>query len=104
MKKVSVCLITKNEEKNIKKCLDNLPRNIDEILIVDSFSKDKTVKIAKRFGARIFQRKFSGSYADERNFCMSMARNNWVLFKDADEIFEPELIKKLEKIISSAIQ
>jgi glycosyltransferase involved in cell wall biosynthesis len=101
MKKISVCLITKNEEKNIEKCLKNLPKNIDEIVIVDGFSKDNTVKISKKFGARIFQRKFSGSYANERNFCTSMARNDWILFKDGDEIFDSKLIKALEEIIRS---
>jgi len=99
MKKVSACLITKDEEKNIETCLKNLPKNIDEIVIVDGFSKDRTVKIAKKFGARVFQRKFSGSYSDERNFCISLARNDWILVKDADEIFEPKLIGELEKII-----
>jgi glycosyltransferase involved in cell wall biosynthesis len=101
MKKVSACLITKNEGKNIEKCLQNLPKNIDEIVIVDGFSKDNTVKIAKKFSARIFQRKFSGSYAKERNFCTSMSTNDWILFKDGDEILDSKLIKELEKIIGS---
>ncbi len=98
--KISVCMITRNEEKNIENCLRSLPRNIDEIIIVDGFSKDKTVKIARKFNARIFQRKFSGSYSDERNFCISLARNDWILTLDADEIFSDELKKELERLVS----
>jgi glycosyltransferase involved in cell wall biosynthesis len=97
--KVSACLITRNEEKNLARCLSSLPRNIDEIVIVDGVSKDKTVAIAKRFKARVVQRKFSGSYSDERNYCMSLAKNNWILSIDADEVLTPELRRYVEKLI-----
>ena len=98
--RVSACLIIRNEEKNIEKCLSSLPKNIDEIVIVDGFSKDKTVRIAKRFKARIFQRKFSGSYSNERNYCSSLAKNDWILTLDADEVLDPKLRSALENIIS----
>ena len=99
MMRVSVCLITRNEEKNIAKCLSSLPRNVDEIVILDGFSKDKTIKIAKRFKAKVFQRKFSGSYSDDRNHCISLARNDWILTLDADEVFDADLRKELKNII-----
>lgn len=97
--KVSACLITRNEEKNLARCLSSLPGGIDEIVIVDGVSKDRTVAIAKRFKARVVQRKFSGSYADERNFCMSLAKNDWVLSIDADEVLTEELRKYIEGLM-----
>lgn len=98
--KVSACLITRNEEKNLLRCLGSLPRNIDELVIVDGLSRDRTAAIAKRFKARVVQRKFSGSYSDERNFCISLARNNWILTLDADEVLDTGLREELEKIIT----
>lgn len=97
---VSACLMTRNEEKNVARCLESLPKNIDEIIILDGFSRDKTVQIAKKFGANVFQRKFSGSYSDERNFCISLAKNDWILMLDADEVLDPELRNELERTIS----
>ncbi len=98
--RVSACLITRNEEKNIERCLTSLPNNVDEIVILDGFSKDKTVQIARKFGARVFQRKFSGSYSDERNYCASLAENDWILMLDADEVFDKLLRRELERITS----
>ncbi len=99
--KVSVCLMVKNVERHLERVLRSLPSNIDEIVILDGFSTDKTVKIAKKFRARVFQRKFSGSYADERNYCISKASNDWILMVDGDEIITSDLKASLEKIISS---
>ena len=101
--KPSACLIVKNVERNLERVLKSLPSNIDEIVILDGFSKDKTVSIAKRFGARIFRRRFSGSYAEERNYCISKARNDWILMIDGDEIIGNELKTSLEKLISSDV-
>jgi glycosyltransferase involved in cell wall biosynthesis len=81
--KVSVIIITYNEEKNIARCLESV-RWADEIIIVDSFSKDKTLKIAKRYNNKIFQREWTG-YSEQRNFGLLQATNEWVLFIDADE-------------------
>lgn len=93
-------MITRNEEKNIERCLRSLPSNIDEIIVLDGFSSDKTVNIAKNFKAKIFQRKFSGSYSDERNHCISLANNDWILTLDADEVLSYDLKTVLENLIS----
>src|SRR3989338_8066354 len=99
--KVSACLIVKNVERNLERVLKSLPSNIDEIVILDGFSNDKTIQIAKKFNSHIFQRKFSGNYADERNYCISKAKNDWILMLDGDEIVSNELKRHLEALIRS---
>lgn len=80
---LSVIIITKNEEDNLERCLLSLPRGC-EIIIVDSFSTDRTIDIAKRWSCKVFQR-FFVDYADQKNFALSKVSHNWVLSIDADE-------------------
>jgi len=100
--KVSACVMTKNEGKILPRCLSSLPKNIDEIVLLDHFSTDRTVKTAKKFGCRVFKKKYVDS-AYERNYCASLARNNWVLFIDADEILGTELKRFSERMLSRGI-
>ncbi len=99
--KVSACFIVKNVERNLERVLKSLPSSIDEIVILDGYSSDRTVEIAKKFDARIFKRRFSGSYADERNYCIAKATNDWILMLDGDEIISNELRTALDFLISS---
>lgn len=82
--KLSVIIITKNEEEMIKDCLESVRQLADEIIIVDSGSKDKTLEIAKKYTDRIFTYK-NGSFSDWRNFGLKKAKGDWVLYIDADE-------------------
>ncbi len=93
---VSVVIIAKNEEKKIARCLESV-KWADEIVVVDGFSQDRTVDIAKAFGAKVVQHKFTGSFADDRNFGMQNARNDWVLQLDADDVVTKDFQIKLEK-------
>lgn len=90
MNKISAVIITLNEEKNIERCLRSLEGIADEIVVADSFSTDKTVQIAERYGARIVQQAFLG-YRDQKNFVTGQATNDWILSLDADEALSPEL-------------
>ena len=90
MTKISAVIITLNEEKNIDRCLRSLKGIADELVIVDSFSTDKTVEIAEKYGAKIIQQSFLG-YKEQKNFATAQASNNWVLSLDADEALSPEL-------------
>lgn len=94
MMKISFVVLTRNEEKNIGRCLSSLKSFADEILVLDEFSTDKTVGIAEKFGARVIQNKNSDDFAAARNFAMEHARNEWVFFVDSDE----EMIGGLEGI------
>jgi len=100
MNKISVTIITKNEEENIEECLESVSW-ADEIIVVDSGSKDKTVEIAKKFTDKVYFKEWVG-FADQKSYALSLAVNNWVLSLDADEritgkLKEEILDKDLEK-------
>ena len=80
---ISAVIMTKNEADNIAACCASVAW-ADEVLVVDSFSTDDTVTLAKEAGARIVQHPFT-NYAAQRNFAQSQAAHDWVLFVDADE-------------------
>lgn len=81
---ISAILITLNEQENIKRALESLKNLTDEVIIVDSGSRDKTLEIAKKFDAKTYFRKFD-NFANQKNFAVSKATNGWVLALDADE-------------------
>ncbi|WP_348825250.1 glycosyltransferase family 2 protein [Flavobacterium aestuarii] len=92
--KLSVLIITLNEEKHLKALLSDLSF-ADEIVIVDSFSTDRTEIIAKSFPkVKFIQNKFE-NFSVQRNFAISQAKNDWILFLDADEVLTPELKQEI---------
>ena len=102
MKKASISavIITKNEERNIEKCLESL-KWVDEILVVDGFSTDKTVEIAKSYGAKIVEHKFEGDFGLERNMGNENATSDWILALDADEAIPENTRKEIESILEN---
>ncbi len=97
MIKLSVVIITLNEEKNIGRCLESVKEIADEIVVVDSFSTDKTKEICEGFGVRFFEQKFLG-YRDQKNFAHELAQFDYVLSLDADEVLSPELFESVKKV------
>lgn len=97
---VSALLLTRNEEINLPRCLDALSW-CDDIVVVDSFSTDRTVEIARAMGTRVFQRAFD-HFAGQRNFALEQVpfRHGWVLHLDADEVCTEELKAEIEHRIS----
>ncbi len=93
MEKISVIVIAGAEEKNIAECLESV-RWADEIIVVNSESRDRTVEIAKQFTDKVFVRKWEG-YASQKNFSLQQANNEWVLSVDADERVSPELTEEI---------
>lgn len=91
--KLSAIVITKNEEKNIGRCLTSLGF-ADEILVVDAESTDHTVTLAHKAGARVFTRPWPG-YGVQKNFGARHARGKWLLFVDADEEIPPVLARQI---------
>ena len=98
---LSVIVITLNEEKNIKRCLDSVQNIADEIVVIDSLSTDNTVAIARRCGAKIIEQQFLG-YVEQRNFSAAQATYDWTLTLDADEVISPELEQSILKVKASA--
>lgn len=97
---ISVVVVTKNEERNIQKCLETVSW-VDEIVVVDSYSTDKTVEIAKRYTNKIFLKKWNDSFSEQKNFGISKTNGKWVLVLDADERLSPELQSEIKKIINN---
>jgi glycosyltransferase involved in cell wall biosynthesis len=99
MQKVSVTLATFNEEKNIAKCLDSLKEIASEIVIVDGTSKDRTVEIAKNYGAKVIVRENPKIFHINKQIANDNATMPWILQMDADEIITRELTKEIKEMI-----
>lgn len=96
---ISAAVITKNEEQNIARCLKSLEGAVDEIIILDSLSTDKTIEIAKSFNAKIISQNFLG-YIEQKNKAIEYCQFDYILSIDADEELTPQLreaIKELKK-------
>ncbi len=97
---ISAIVITKNEEKNIVRCLSGISW-VDEIIVVDSESADKTVEIARKFTPHVFTRPWEG-YSLQKNFALEKAKGEWILSIDSDEVVEEKLKEEILKTISSS--
>jgi glycosyltransferase involved in cell wall biosynthesis len=94
--KLTAVIITLNEEKNIGDCLESIKEVADEIIVVDSFSSDRTEEICKTYGARFIQNKWQGIVA-QRNFAQAQATHDVLLNIDADERLSPELAESIKE-------
>jgi len=84
-KLLSACMIMKNEERNLPRCLNSIRGLVDEIVIVDTGSEDKSVEIAESFGARVFHHPWEYDFSKHRNQSMDYAEGEWCFIVDADE-------------------
>jgi glycosyltransferase involved in cell wall biosynthesis len=89
-KKITAAIITFNEERNIERCITSLLDCVDEILVVDSFSTDKTEEICQKYNVRFIQNPFQG-HIEQKNVALELATHDWVLSLDADEALTPAL-------------
>jgi glycosyltransferase involved in cell wall biosynthesis len=95
--KISACLITFNEERNLPRCLTSIAPLVDEIVVIDSGSTDRTADIAREFGARVIHQKWLG-YVDQKNMALDLATHPWALSIDADEEVSPELAASILRV------
>ncbi|RPI67925.1 MAG: glycosyltransferase family 2 protein, partial [Geobacteraceae bacterium] len=82
---VSLCMIVKNEQSHLARCLRSVKPLVDEMIVVDTGSSDRTQDIAKIFGAKVFEFPWNNDFSKARNFSLSKAAGNWILVLDADE-------------------
>jgi len=94
---LSVAIITLNEERNLARTLASV-RFADEIIVVDSDSTDRTVKIAESFGAKVFNREWPG-FAAQKNFAIQQCTGDWILSLDADEELSAELQTQMKILL-----
>ena len=96
---ITVVILTKNEEENITDVIKNVAQLTKNILIVDSGSTDKTVELAKSAGAQVVYRAWDNDFSAQRNFALDKVETEWVLYLDADERLNDELIDAIKKAI-----
>lgn len=95
--KITVVIITLNEERNIERCLKSVEKIADEIIVVDSFSDDNTELICNKFNVRFIKQSWLG-YAEQKNYANSLALNDWIFSIDADEELSVQLTESILKI------
>ncbi len=98
---ISLCIIVKNERAGLAACLNAAKAIADEIIVIDTGSKDRSSDIAEIYGARTFDYPWQDDFADARNFAIEQARGDWIFILDADEIMAPEDQKEIRRLIAS---
>ncbi|MFH1196285.1 MAG: glycosyltransferase [bacterium] len=99
MPRLTLSMIVKNEEKFLEGCLESVKNIADEIVVVDTGSTDKTIEIAKKYGAKIFHFDWISDFSAARNYALSKSTGKWILYLDADERLSDGSRKELKKII-----
>lgn len=100
MKKLSVILATRNQEENIGDCLKSVKNIADEIVVVDEYSSDRTVEIAKRYGARVFKEPHHEIFHITKQKALEKATGDWILQLDPDERVSQPLAKEIKEVIN----
>jgi len=103
MSKLAVIILTKNEENDIEATIQNAWRCADEVLVVDSGSTDRTLELAEKSGARVVFRVWDNDFAAQRNFALMQTDADWVLYLDADEHLNDELVSAVKKIVTAGV-
>ena len=101
MTRLSLCTIVKNEEQSLPKCLETVRDLVDDIVILDTGSTDKTVEIAEQFGAKVYYFEWCNDFAIARNEALRYVEGEWVLVLDADEVLNPAIAPQLKQVIES---
>jgi len=103
---ISLCIIVKNEEDVIGRCLDSVQGIVDEIIIVDTGSTDRTKEIVKKYTSKLYDFVWIDDFSAARNFAFSLATNNYILWLDADDVIleaDRELFLELKKVLDPAV-
>jgi glycosyltransferase involved in cell wall biosynthesis len=95
---LSLCMIVKDEEEMLPRCLAAAKPAVDEIVVVDTGSSDRTVEIAESFGARVLHHEWTGSFSDARNVSLEAASGDWIIYLDADEVLVEEDVAGLRAL------
>jgi glycosyltransferase involved in cell wall biosynthesis len=99
MPKLSLNMIVKNEGENLARAIQSVKNVVDEIIVVDTGSADKTKTIARSFGAKVFDFEWINNFSAARNFALDKSSGDWVIYLDADEELSTGSVNELRKII-----
>ena len=95
---LSLCMIVRDEQEMLPRCLAAVRDAVDEIIVVDTGSTDRTIEIAQSFGARVIEQAWTGSFSDARNTSFDAATGDWLMYLDADEVLVKDDVEKLRAI------
>jgi len=98
---LTLCMIVKNEEATLSRTLDSVKGVVDEMVVLDTGSRDRTREIAREFGARVYDFEWCDDFAAARNECLKHAQGDWILVLDADEVLVPEIVPQIKQAIGS---
>ncbi|AKN33632.1 glycosyl transferase [Clostridium carboxidivorans P7] len=98
---ISLCMIVKNEEENLPRCLESVKDIVDEMIIVDTGSSDKTVEIAKNYGAKIYYFEWCNDFSTARNESLKYATKDWIFIMDADDEFCKDDKEKFKMLVKN---
>ncbi len=98
---LSLCMIAKNEEQCLAKCLRSVEPVVDEMIIVDTGSTDRTKEIARAFGAKVYELEWPESFAEARNYSIFKASGQWILVMDADEVLSSSDYERLARPVKN---
>ena len=96
---LTLCMIVKNEEATLSRTLDSVKDVVDEIVVLDTGSGDRTREIAQAAGARVYDFEWCDDFAAARNECLKYAQGNWILVLDADEVLVPQIVPQIKEAI-----
>jgi tetratricopeptide (TPR) repeat protein len=99
---VSLCMIARDEESHLARCLQNIKSLVDEMIIVDTGSNDRTKDIGRAFGARVYDMDWRDDFAAARNFSLSKASGDWILVLDADEVISAQDHSRFKALLQKA--
>ncbi len=100
-KGISLCMIVRNEERSIRKSINSCKDFVNEIIVVDTGSSDKTIEYAKELDARVYEHEWVDDFSVARNFSISYAKYSWILILDADEILDKKSAIELLSIVQT---
>lgn len=99
MSTVSVLILTRNEEKHIRDCIESCLPIADEVIVIDDGSTDQTVAIAEELGAKVIPHAMNGDWGAQQTYAISQASCHWIFFIDADERCSPELCEEIKQVV-----
>ncbi|MDP8943636.1 MAG: glycosyltransferase, partial [Actinomycetota bacterium] len=95
---LSLCMIVKDEEEMLPRCLEAIRPAVDEIVVVDTGSSDRTIEIARSFGAKVIEHPWTGSFSEPRNVSFDAASGDWIVYLDADEVLVGDDAERLRAL------
>ena len=100
--KISACYIVKNEQENIRRSIESLKNQYDELIVIDTGSEDGTVDVVRSLGGKVFVYPWQDDFAAARNFALAKATGDWLIFLDADEYFTAATAGNLRRVLEMA--